>query len=109
MCVCVRLPSQIFHVGPLINLQTLNLSHNFLTRISAGGLAACVRLNSLDLSKNLLADHANVRYLAYLPGLCALKIAGNPIAEEKNLRCACVRVSVCVCVARVRCVCVRAC
>ena len=77
---------QVFHVGPLASLQSLNLSHNFLTRITMGGLAACTALSSLDVSKNLLADRSNVRYLCYLPALSVLKIAGNPIAEEKHVK-----------------------
>jgi Leucine rich repeat len=77
---------QVFHVGPLVSLQTLNVSHNFLTRITMGGLAACTSLTTLDVSKNLLADHANVKYLSLLPSLNVLKLAGNPLAEDKHVR-----------------------
>ncbi len=77
---------QVFHVGPLVNLQTLNLSHNFLTRITMGGLSSCTALTSLDVTKNLLADRSNVRFLSHLPSLSALKLAGNPIADERHIK-----------------------
>ncbi len=80
------MPLQVFHVGPLVNLQSLNLSHNFLTRITMGGMAACASLANLDVSKNLLADHHNIRYLALLPSLTVLKFAGNPIMDEKQAK-----------------------
>jgi Leucine-rich repeat (LRR) protein len=77
---------QVFHIGALVGLQSLNLSHNFLSRITMGGLSACARLSNLDISRNLLADASNVAYLARLPCLSVLRMAGNPLAEDKHAK-----------------------
>ncbi len=45
---------QVFHVGQLHSLQSLSLSHNYITDITLGGLAACEHLTDLDVSNNLL-------------------------------------------------------
>lgn len=60
---------QLFHVGICVNLKTLNLSSNFLTRLSTGGLARCASLTNLDLCNNHISDEAELEYLRFIPSL----------------------------------------
>jgi len=56
---------ETFHVGTLVNLQVLNLSDNAITSIEKSGLEQCVRLRSLNLSKNRLARERCLPVLPY--------------------------------------------
>ncbi len=74
-------------MGQLHSLTSLNMSRNFLTDLTLGGLAGCDALRELDVSRNLLADVSNIEHLALIPSLLSLRMAGNPLAEDKYYRC----------------------
>ena len=60
---------QLFHLGICVNLRSLNLSNNFLTRISTGGLTRCRHLATLDVGDNHIQDQRELEYLQFLPSL----------------------------------------
>ena len=79
-------PEQVFHVGQLFSLQSLNLSHNFLSDITRGGLSGCEALTELDVSHNRIAGVDNIEHLALMPSLLHLRMHDNPISADKFYR-----------------------
>lgn len=68
-------------VLPILN--SLNLSHNSLrTANSIENLAECKSLSVLDLSHNRIDDITIVKILAKMPELRVLVLTGNPIINE---------------------------
>lgn len=80
--------TDVSHFPLLLNLQTLDLSHNALT----GGFEALIllpELSSLNLSHNKIEDLEQLKALGSAPKLEALWTFNNPVMEipQEVLRC----------------------
>lgn len=68
-------------VHMLVNLKKLNLAGNQL--ISLEGFKTLTRLESFDLSSNLIASLSEVGKLQANEALRNLSLKGNPVANKK--------------------------
>lgn len=66
------------------NIVSLNLSQNMIE--SLHGLRKLFSLVQLDLSGNKISEMTEVDYLAKLPNLESLLLAGNPLAGDVDYR-----------------------
>lgn len=67
----------------LPELNTLDLSHNSLSSIDGlAELVECKTLSVLDLSHNRIEDVLIVKILSEMPQLHVLTLTGNPVVSE---------------------------
>ena len=69
-------------LGTLVNLATLNLSHNRITKLE--NLETLVMLKNLDVSHNQIADYHDLEGALALPELTSLDVSSNQIEEHEG-------------------------
>ena len=67
----------------MVNLCTLNLSHNKLTSVK--GIKDCKSLKSLDVANNLIPNTGELAELLELPNLLCLDLKKNDISDHENV------------------------
>lgn len=65
----------------LVNVETLNISNNFIHTIEANAFDALINLRTLDLSFNEIVSLPNYLFVLKLPALQSLQLQNNLLTE----------------------------
>ncbi|PRP78118.1 class VII unconventional myosin [Planoprotostelium fungivorum] len=66
-----------FHVGTLVNLESLDLSRNMIKDLLGSGLERCDRLRSAKFSNNFISKRSTLQVFQYIPSLRTLDMRQN--------------------------------
>ncbi|KAL9654245.1 hypothetical protein ABK040_010277 [Willaertia magna] len=74
------------HVGNFVNLQTLDLSNNYLKSLFGFGLEKLDKLRELDISNNMIQDEKCFSVISMIPELRHLQIKSHSFSDYERVR-----------------------